>query len=111
MAVDPKMQAAMALHRFGSGPRVGSVASVAADLRGAVLAELDRPGAGRIVNSDRLTAGPAMTFLRLLAGKGHDPQPRFKCTKPGMSDIRSRSDCDRSLNRLHAGLIRRLSSR
>jgi uncharacterized protein (DUF1800 family) len=59
MAVDSKMLAAMALHRFGFGPRAGSLASVAADPRGAVLAELDRPGAGRIVDSDLLTTGEA----------------------------------------------------
>lgn len=59
MAIDPKMLAATALHRFGFGPRAGSLASVAADPRGAVLAELDRPGAGRIADSDLLTTGEA----------------------------------------------------
>ena len=59
MALDPKTLAATALHRFGFGPRAGSIASVAADPRGAMLAELDRPGAGRIVDSDLLTTGEA----------------------------------------------------
>jgi uncharacterized protein (DUF1800 family) len=59
MAPDPKTLAAIALHRFGFGPRAGSLASVAADPRGAVLSELDRPGAGRISNSDLLTSGEA----------------------------------------------------
>ena len=59
MAVDPKMLATIALHRFGFGPRAGSLASVAADPRGAVLAELDRPGAGRIADSNLLTTGEA----------------------------------------------------
>jgi uncharacterized protein (DUF1800 family) len=59
MANDPKLLAAIALHRFGFGPRAGSLASVAADPRGAMLAELDRPGAGRIVDSDLLTTGEA----------------------------------------------------
>jgi uncharacterized protein (DUF1800 family) len=59
MARDPKILAATALHRFGFGPRAGSIASVAADPRGAMLAELDRPGAGRIVDSDLLTTGEA----------------------------------------------------
>ena len=59
MAVDPKTLAAIALHRFGFGPRAGSLASVAADPRGAVLAELDRPGAGRIADADLLTTGEA----------------------------------------------------
>jgi uncharacterized protein (DUF1800 family) len=59
MASDPKQQAAIALHRFGFGPRAGTLASVAADPRGAVLAELDRPGAGRIADDDLLTTGEA----------------------------------------------------
>src|SRR5476649_1466208 len=59
MATDPKSLAATALHRFGFGPRAGSLASVAADPRGAILAELDRPGAGRIADADLLTTGEA----------------------------------------------------
>ena len=59
MAPDPKTLAATALHRFGFGPRAGSLASVATDPRGAMLAELDRPGAGRIADSDLLTTGEA----------------------------------------------------
>ena len=38
MALDPKAAAALALHRFGCGPRAGSVAAIAADPRGALLA-------------------------------------------------------------------------
>jgi uncharacterized protein (DUF1800 family) len=59
MATNPKALAATALHRFGFGPRAGSLASVAADPRGALLAELNRPSAGRIVDSDLLTTGEA----------------------------------------------------
>jgi uncharacterized protein (DUF1800 family) len=59
MALDPKTLAATALHRFGFGPRAGSIASVAADPRGAMIAELYRPGAGRIADSDLLTTGEA----------------------------------------------------
>src|ERR1700753_3307959 len=35
-------QAVLALHRFGMGPRPGSVTAIAADPRGALLAELER---------------------------------------------------------------------
>jgi uncharacterized protein (DUF1800 family) len=42
MPLDPKAQAARALHRFGFGPRPGSIAAIASDPRGALLAELDR---------------------------------------------------------------------
>src|SRR5262245_51220975 len=59
MALDPKAEAALALHRFGLGPRAGSIAVVASDPRGALLAELDRAGAGRIGNADLLTSGTA----------------------------------------------------
>jgi uncharacterized protein (DUF1800 family) len=59
MALDPKAQAALALHRFGLGPRAGSIASLASDPRGALLAELDRAGAGRINTPELLTSGEA----------------------------------------------------
>jgi uncharacterized protein (DUF1800 family) len=59
MAPDPKAEAALALHRFGLGPRPGSIAAMASDPRGALLAELDRADAGRITNTDLLTSGVA----------------------------------------------------
>ena len=59
MARDPKAEAALALHRFGFGPRLGSIAAIASDPRGALLAELDRPGVGRITNPDLLDSGEA----------------------------------------------------
>jgi uncharacterized protein (DUF1800 family) len=40
--------AALALHRFGFGPAGDLIAAIAADPRGALLADLDRPGAGGI---------------------------------------------------------------
>jgi uncharacterized protein (DUF1800 family) len=45
-AVFGKEAAALALHRFGFGPGSGSIAEIAADPRGALLADLDRPGSG-----------------------------------------------------------------
>ncbi len=59
MALSSKAQAALALHRFGLGPRAGSIAAIASDPRGALNAELDRPGAGRIVNPDLRDSGAA----------------------------------------------------
>jgi uncharacterized protein (DUF1800 family) len=50
--------AALALHRFGFGPAAGSIAAVADDPRGAVLADLERPGAGRVA-ADLPTSGTA----------------------------------------------------
>jgi uncharacterized protein (DUF1800 family) len=40
--------AALALHRFGFGPVGDSITAIASDPRGALLADLDRPGAGQI---------------------------------------------------------------
>jgi uncharacterized protein (DUF1800 family) len=48
MSADPRVEAALALHRFGFGPVGGSIAAIADDPRGAVLADLERPGAGRV---------------------------------------------------------------
>ncbi len=56
MSQDKIREAAFALHRFGLGPRPGSIAAIAADPRGALLAELDRPGAGRIDDPRLLTS-------------------------------------------------------
>jgi len=58
MASDPK-EAALALHRFGFAPRAGSIAAIASDPRGAIIADLDRPGAGQIAARDLLTSGGA----------------------------------------------------
>ncbi len=43
-----KEAAALGLHRFGFGPLGGSIAAIADDPRGAILADLDRPDAGRL---------------------------------------------------------------
>src|SRR5258708_13501165 len=59
MVSDPKAQAALALYRFGLGPRAGSIAGIASDPRGALPGELDGAGAGRSGNADLLTSGTA----------------------------------------------------
>ncbi len=56
MALDPA-GAALALHRFGFGPKAGSIAAVASDPRGAVLAELDEPDAGQVANTSLPSSG------------------------------------------------------
>jgi uncharacterized protein (DUF1800 family) len=48
MAESAKAVAALALHRFGMGPRAGSIAAIESDPRGALLAELERPRAGEV---------------------------------------------------------------
>jgi uncharacterized protein (DUF1800 family) len=59
MALEAKAEAALALHRFGFGPRPGTISSIASDPRGAVLAELDQAGIGQIASTDLLTAAAA----------------------------------------------------
>jgi uncharacterized protein (DUF1800 family) len=57
MALDPRAQSAIALKRFGLGPKAGAPA--VADVRAALLAELDDPAAGRIVDSELKSVGEA----------------------------------------------------
>jgi uncharacterized protein (DUF1800 family) len=57
-ALDPKVQAAFALHRFGFGPRPGDIDRIASDPHGALLAEL-KPGAGQINDPELLSGGAA----------------------------------------------------
>ena len=61
MSLDAKGAAALALHRFGFGPRAGSITAIASDPRGALLAELDKPGIGQIVNAELMTAAQSST--------------------------------------------------
>jgi uncharacterized protein (DUF1800 family) len=51
MTANRKQEAALALHRFGFGPARDSIAAIADDPRGAVLADLERPQAGRVTAS------------------------------------------------------------
>jgi uncharacterized protein (DUF1800 family) len=62
LSSDATVEAALALHRFGLGPRPGSIAAIASDPRGALLAELERPGIGRIVNPELLTSAQSSRF-------------------------------------------------
>ncbi|MBI1202082.1 MAG: DUF1800 family protein [Rhodopseudomonas sp.] len=107
MAVDPQAQAATALSRFAFAPRAGNVAR---DVRAVLLADLDRPGAGRIVNDDLLTVGEAaraqFSFRQerkaaRLAAKAEreatakaDAAPVMQGVQPGM-----KPDMSRDMNR------------
>lgn len=59
MAQDTKIQSALALHRFGLGPRLGSIAAIASDPRGALLAELNRPDIGRVHGAGLMSSAQA----------------------------------------------------
>ena len=56
MALDPR-GAVLALHRFGFGPKAGSIAALAPDPLGALLADLEAPRAGQIANADLPSSG------------------------------------------------------
>ncbi len=58
MSLDPQ-GAALVLHRFGFGPRPGTIAAVASDPQGALIAELDRPNAGKVADAGLLSSGNA----------------------------------------------------
>jgi uncharacterized protein (DUF1800 family) len=57
MTTNPRLEAALALHRFGFGPVAGSIAAIADDPCGALLADLERPGAGRVAAANLPNAG------------------------------------------------------
>src|SRR5215475_13218367 len=59
MANDRQLDAALALHRFGFGPRGDTIAWISADPRGALLAELDQPNIARLDAPDLLASGAA----------------------------------------------------
>jgi uncharacterized protein (DUF1800 family) len=59
MSNDPHAEAALALHRFGMGPRAGSIAAIASDPRGALLAELQHAHVGRVADAGLLTSAQA----------------------------------------------------
>src|ERR1043165_7186514 len=59
MSLDAKGAAALALHRFGLGPRAGSIRMIASDPRGALLEEIEKPDAGQVADKDMLTAPQA----------------------------------------------------
>src|SRR5262249_6390765 len=48
MSSSAKAEAVLALHRFGMGPRPGSIAAIESDPRGALIAELERSPAAAI---------------------------------------------------------------
>src|ERR1700747_2952423 len=58
MARDMKA-AALALHRFGLGPRAGSIEAIQSDPQGALIAELDSPGAGLVAVAALPSSGAA----------------------------------------------------
>jgi len=60
MSVDRKLEAAIALHRFGLGPRSGSIETIASDPRGALVAELESATTTRLPTANLRTSATAL---------------------------------------------------
>src|SRR5712691_7457901 len=75
MTTDGRFEAALALHRFGFGPRANSIAAIASDPRGALLAELERPAITRVADAGFLTSGQA---ARAVYDFRQERQARFR---------------------------------
>jgi uncharacterized protein (DUF1800 family) len=60
---------ALALHRFGLGPRAGTIEAIASDPRGALLADLDRPGAGLTAADLPTSAAESRAFFEYIAAR------------------------------------------
>jgi uncharacterized protein (DUF1800 family) len=61
-SLDPQARAALALHRFGFGPRQGDIAAIAGDPQGALLADL-KPDAARVDDSGLRDSAAALRAL------------------------------------------------
>src|SRR5262245_53138829 len=65
--------ASLALHRFGMGPRLGSIAAIESDPRGALLAELAGPHPGEVAAQSLPTSARA---FRIVADANAERQAR-----------------------------------
>ena len=79
MAESAKAVAALALHRFGMGPREGSIAAIASDPRGALIAELDKPGVGQVAAPG--LPGSAMAFRKVADANAERQAKRIVAAK------------------------------
>ena len=94
---DPSAQAALALHRFGFGPRPGDIAAIASDPRGALVSDL-ASGAGLISNSGLMSSDEALRAVfefrqerkaaRIAQRNMNDP----RAASPGANDMTIASD-------------------
>jgi uncharacterized protein (DUF1800 family) len=101
MTHDARRSAALALHRFGLGPRPGSIAAITSDPRGALLAELEHPGAGRIKNPELMTsaqssragfeARAARQAQKILAQRAQKDAERLQAEGQAMSDEKAQN--------------------
>ena len=96
MSSSAKADAVLALHRFGMGPRPGSIAAIESDPRGALIAELDRPGATEIAASSLPSSAKAFRTVNeanakrqakaILAKKEQDAKRQQMAEAPAMME-------------------------
>src|SRR5712691_3539388 len=90
MALDGKVGAALALHRFGLGPSLGSrggtIAAIESDPRGALLADLDRRSDWRIISRDLMNGGEAARSAIAFQQAQREMRREARKTTPKPSD-------------------------
>ena len=103
MTSSAKAEAALALHRFGMGPRPGSIAAIASDPRGALLAELENPPAYPAAASALPSSGKAFRAVNdanarrqakaKMAQREDDAKKKQMAAAGAMMDRRRRTEC------------------
>lgn len=92
MTVNPESEAALALHRFGFGPAPGSIAAIASDPRGALLADIMRPGAGLVAAGNLPnSAQAARAFFEFRARRQAERKLAQRTKQPAAHDGNSAS--------------------
>ena len=96
MSSSAKADAVLALHRFGMGPRPGSIAAIESDPRGALIAELERPAATEIAASSLPSSAKAFRTVNeanakrqakaILAKKEQDAKRQQMAEAPAMME-------------------------
>ena len=87
-----KEAAALALHRFGFGPSHNSITAIAADPRGALLAELARPGAGFFSGEEPSSAAAARAVSDFRAEEQAKSKLAQRAKKEAEAGMASASD-------------------
>src|SRR5258705_316749 len=125
MSRSAKAEAVLALHRFGMGPRPGSIAAIEADPRGALIAELERPSASQLVASALPSSSKAFCTVNeanakrraktIIAAKAQQEATRQHRFDRAEFDRRhqshpwpQRKHCTRDPGAAHAGCAQRL---
>ena len=96
MSSSAKADAVLALHRFGMGPRPGSIAAIESDPRGALIAELEQPAATEIAASSLPSSAKAFRTVNeanakrqakaILAKKEQDAKRQQMAEAPAMME-------------------------